>query len=161
MTNPKAGTHPKKREKVFEEMARCQKADTKMIPRAPFVRLVKQIAKELNDRGENPHLEQIAPVVRWSKSAVEALQVGSEAHLSGLLHDSNLLAVHANRKTLYVKDLQLARIIRGEVPHEVHNPPVEYGGLRDPENLAYVDGSSSTDEDDEEEYANHENDDED
>ena len=42
-----------------------------------------------------------------------ALQEASEAYLVGLFEDTNLCAIHARRVTIAVKDLQLARRIRG------------------------------------------------
>jgi histone H3 len=37
-----------------------------------------------------------------------------EAYLVGLFEDTNLCAIHAKRITVMVKDIQLARRIRGE-----------------------------------------------
>lgn len=51
---------------------------------------------------------------RIQASALLALQEASEAYLVGLMEDSNLCAIHANRVTITPKDLQLARRIRGE-----------------------------------------------
>jgi histone H3 len=43
-----------------------------------------------------------------------ALQEASEAYLVGLFEDTNLIAIHAKRVTIFGKDMQLARRIRGE-----------------------------------------------
>ena len=44
-----------------------------------------------------------------------ALQDASdEAYLVGLFEDTNLCAIHATRVTIFPKDIQLARRIRGE-----------------------------------------------
>ena len=45
--------------------------------------------------------------------ALEALQEASEAMLVKLFEDSNLCALHAKRKTLLVKDMQLAKRLTG------------------------------------------------
>jgi len=50
---------------------------------------------------------------KWSKYALEALQHAAESYLVHLFEDSNLCALHAKRVTLLVKDMQLARRIRG------------------------------------------------
>jgi len=50
---------------------------------------------------------------RWKASALLALQEMAEAHLVGLFEDSNLCAIHAKRVTIMVRDIQLARRIRG------------------------------------------------
>ena len=41
------------------------------------------------------------------------MQEAAEAHLVGLFEDANLCAIHAKRVTIMVKDMQLARRIRG------------------------------------------------
>ena len=43
-----------------------------------------------------------------------ALQEAAEAYIVGLFEDTNLCALHAKRVTIMVKDLQLARRIRGD-----------------------------------------------
>ena len=52
--------------------------------------------------------------IRVQSNALLALQEASEAYLVGLLEDTNLCAIHANRVTIQPKDIQLARRIRGE-----------------------------------------------
>ena len=51
----------------------------------------------------------------WTKGAVEALHEGTEAYMTGLMEDANLLAIHAKRYMVQPRDIQLARRIRGEV----------------------------------------------
>ena len=46
--------------------------------------------------------------------AILALQEASEAYLVSLFEDTNLCAIHAKRVTIFPKDVQLARRIRGE-----------------------------------------------
>lgn len=50
---------------------------------------------------------------RWKADALLALQEMSEAYLVSLFEDANLCAIHAKRVTIMVKDMQLARRIRG------------------------------------------------
>jgi histone H3/H4 len=50
---------------------------------------------------------------RWQRDALLALQEASEAYLVGLLEDANLCAIHAKRVTIMIRDIQLARRIRG------------------------------------------------
>jgi len=54
------------------------------------------------------------PGMRWQASALYALHVASEDFLVRLLEDANLLALHARRVTVQLKDLALARRIRGD-----------------------------------------------
>ena len=57
--------------------------------------------------------ETMGPECKWSRSSIEPLQRAAEDYLIGILEDSNFCAQHANRVTLSVKDVQLARRIRG------------------------------------------------
>lgn len=50
---------------------------------------------------------------RWQSTALQALKEATEAFLVHLLEDSNFCAIHANRVTIMIKDMQLARRIRG------------------------------------------------
>jgi len=43
-----------------------------------------------------------------------ALQSAAESYITGLFEDALLCAIHAGRVTLMLKDLHLARRIRGE-----------------------------------------------
>mmetsp|Transcript_14193 Transcript_14193/g.25395 ORF Transcript_14193/g.25395 Transcript_14193/m.25395 type:complete len:201 (+) Transcript_14193:349-951(+) len=51
---------------------------------------------------------------KWQASALRALQESSEAYLVSIFHDAYLCALHARRVTLMVKDIHLARRIRGD-----------------------------------------------
>lgn len=50
---------------------------------------------------------------RWQVEALLALQEAAEEYLVHLFEDANLCAIHAKRVTIMVKDIQLARRIRG------------------------------------------------
>lgn len=73
-----------------------------MIRKLPFQRLVREIAQEFRSD------------LRFQSSAILALQEAAEHYLVSLFEDTNLCAIHANRVTIQVKDLQLARRIRGD-----------------------------------------------
>ena len=45
---------------------------------------------------------------------MNAIQEASEAYLVGLFKDINLVTLHAKRVTIMPKDMQLARMLRGE-----------------------------------------------
>jgi len=70
--------------------------------RLPFQRLVREIAQDFRSD------------LRFQAAAVLALQEASEAYLACLFQDTNLIAIHAKRVTIFPKDIQLARRIRGE-----------------------------------------------
>jgi histone H3 len=87
---------------ALREIRRFQKSTELLIKRAPFQRLVREIAQDYKSD------------LRFQQSAVEALQEASEAYAVGLFEDTNLCAIHARRVTIMPKDMQLARRIRGE-----------------------------------------------
>ena len=107
----KAGTARKPRRYrpgtvALREIRRFQKSSELLIRKAPFARLVREVAEEFGAK-ENK-------VYRFQSTAVLALQEASEAYLIGLFEDTNLCAIHARRVTIMPKDMQLARQIRGE-----------------------------------------------
>ena len=52
--------------------------------------------------------------LRIMSNAVMALQEAAEAYLVALFEHSRLCALHAKRVTIFPKDLELSRRIRGE-----------------------------------------------
>ena len=87
---------------ALREIRRYQKSTDLLIKKAPFQRLVREIAQDFKAD------------LRFQSSAVMALQESCEAYLVGLFEDTNLCAIHAKRVTIMPKDMQLARRIRGE-----------------------------------------------
>ena len=51
---------------------------------------------------------------RWAKGAVDALHEAAETYLVGMMEDANLLAIHAKRYTIQLRDIQLACHIHGD-----------------------------------------------
>jgi histone H3 len=88
---------------ALREIKRYQKSTELLIRKAPFQRLVKEIASEI-----------VTDQLRFQSGAVAALQEAVESYLVGLFEDSNLCALHTKRVTVMSKDIQLARRIRGE-----------------------------------------------
>ena len=87
---------------ALREIRRYQKSTALLIRKAPFQRLVKEIAATFRSD------------LRFQSSAVMALQEAAEAYLVGLFEDTNMCAIHARRVTITPKDMALARRIRGE-----------------------------------------------
>ena len=52
--------------------------------------------------------------LRWTKSALLALQEAAESYLIYLFEDGVLAMAHAKRKTVQPRDVQLARRLRGD-----------------------------------------------
>ena len=87
---------------ALREIRHYQKKTNLLIKRAPFARLVKEIAHSSRQD------------LRFQSSAISALQEAAEAYIVGLFEDANLCAIHVKRITIMPKDIQLARRIRGE-----------------------------------------------
>ena len=86
---------------ALKEIRHYQKTTDLLIRRAPFIRLCKEVSQDMGF------------LYRFQSNAIAALQEASEAFLVGLFEDTNLIAIHAKRKTIMPKDMQLARRIRG------------------------------------------------
>ncbi len=87
---------------ALREIRRYQKSTDLLIRKLPFQRLVREIAQDYRSD------------LRFQSNAILALQEASEAYLTGLFTDTNLVAIHAKRVTILPKDIQLSRRIRGE-----------------------------------------------
>ena len=90
-------------EGALKEIRRLQRTTDLLIRKLPFARLVREVQQGFVQRE-----------MRWQAAAIVALQEAAEAHLVALFQDANLCAIHAKRVTLMVRDLQLARRIRGQ-----------------------------------------------
>ena len=96
-------THPHiHTQQALREIRKYQKSTDLLIRKAPFQRLVREVAQDFKSD------------LRFQSTAVLALQEAAEAYLVGLFEDTNLCAIHAKRVTIMPKDIQLARRIRGE-----------------------------------------------
>lgn len=79
-----------------------QKITDLIIPRAPFQRLVREIA--LKEK----------PDAYISNLAYDALQESAEAYIVAMFEDALLMTAHRKRVTLNLKDVQLAQHMRGD-----------------------------------------------
>lgn len=87
---------------AIREIRKYQRSTNLLIRKLPFQRLVKSLAGEVKSG------------LRFQSSAILALQEAVESYLVGLFEDTNLCAIHARRVTIMVRDIKLARRIRGE-----------------------------------------------
>lgn len=87
----------------LKEIRRFAKGPDMCIRRVVFQMVVKEITWEIDNS------------YRFHSQAILAIQEAAEAYMIGLFEDTNLCAAHAKRVTIYPKDMQLARRIRGEV----------------------------------------------
>lgn len=87
---------------ALREIRRYQKGTDLLLRKAPFQRLVRELACQGKDG------------LRFQSSAVLAIQEAAEAYLISLLADANLCAIHTRRVTIMPRDVALARRLRGE-----------------------------------------------
>ncbi len=87
---------------ALREIRKYQKNTDLLLRKLPFQRLVREVAQDFKTE------------LRFQSHAIAALQEASEAYLVNLFEDTNLCAIHAKRVTIFPKDMQLARRIRGE-----------------------------------------------
>ena len=87
---------------ALREIRKYQKNTDLLMRKAPFQRLVREIACDIKSD------------LRMQSTALLALQEAAEAYMVGLLQDTNQCAIHAKRVTIMPKDMRLAQRIRGE-----------------------------------------------
>lgn len=89
---------------ALREIRKFQRSTDLLIRKLPFARVVREETQRyLRSRD-----------FRWQAEALLALQEAAEAYLVSIFEDSNLCAIHAKRVTVMVRDIQLARRIRGD-----------------------------------------------
>lgn len=91
----------REREVMFlKEVVKLQNMRQPMIPRAAFMRLIRELVLNTG-RAE-----------RISDKAFDALQTAAETYITQILQDSYMLTMHRTRITLQVKDLKLLLVLR-------------------------------------------------
>lgn len=99
---------PKRRLNATEEIIELQKSTQLLIPRAPFLRVVREILHDIN------------PELLIQKQACEALQESSEMYLVQTFEDALLLAEHRRCVTVDAKDVKLVQRLRA--PESRYSP---------------------------------------
>jgi histone H3 len=87
---------------ALRQIRKYQRGTELLLRKAPFQRLLREVAQSQKEG------------LRWSASAVAAVQEATESYIISLLSDANLCALHTRRVTAMPRDLQLARRLRGE-----------------------------------------------
>lgn len=90
--------------RALQEIRRFQKSVELLIPKQPFLRLIREIVAS----SERSSFE----IKRLKKDAVVALQEAAESELVSLLEYTNLAAIHANRVTIQPKDIKFIKRIK-------------------------------------------------
>jgi histone H3 len=99
---------------AIRQIRKHQKTTELLIRKAPFQRLVRQIADDVTPRVTRDGAELWN--VRFQGVAMEALQEAAEQFLTGVLSDAYRLTLHANRVTIEPKDVRLVLELRGDKP---------------------------------------------
>lgn len=105
---PAAGfvkTHRRTRPGIIalREIRRYQNSGDLIIRKLPFQRLLREVLASVS-----------RTKFRIQASTVDAMQQAAEAYLVSVFEDAYLCTLHAKRVTLMVRDIQLARRIRGD-----------------------------------------------
>ncbi len=95
-------TSPKKRRfkpgtVALREIRKEQQNINYSIPRAPFKKLLQEIAQYFGDN------------LRFSKDSVDMIQTYIETYIITILDNSNLIAIHNKKQSVKSKDIHLAR----------------------------------------------------
>ena len=104
-------------ERTAERIRQAQRLDREfMIPRAPFTRCTRYVVDGFTPRED--------PGFQIQQAALDALQAACESYITRLLESANLCTIQGRRVQLEARDLELVRILRGEVsPHAVVDAP--------------------------------------
>lgn len=96
---------------ALREIRRYQRSTENLIPKKPFMKLVKEILLDV------PYENPVGYYnMRMQSSALLALQEASESFITHLFEDANLCAIHANRVTVMPKDMYLSARLSGIDP---------------------------------------------
>ena len=87
---------------ALREIKKFQKSTDLLIRKAPFQRLIRELAEKQKSG------------LKWQSAACAAMQEATESYVVSLLSDTNLCAIQAKRVTIMPKDIQLAKRLRGE-----------------------------------------------
>ena len=94
--------------KSLKEIRKAQKAVSLLIPRAAFIRVVRDISERLCKMMSSDVFE----LVRWQFSALACIQEAAEDFLIDFLNDSYIAAAHAHRVILMNKDFSVVSRLR-------------------------------------------------
>lgn len=96
---------------VRKEIKKLQKVVTLLIPKAPFARCMKRVVQSLSVRQGNQ-------TNRAMLDSVWCMHEATESFMVRLMEDAQKAAFHAKRLTIYPKDINFARHMRGEIDSE-------------------------------------------
>jgi histone H3/H4 len=96
---------------VLQDIHQFQNSTESLIPKRAFQRLVREITQETANDISNG-TDFFPGPYRYQREALEALQEGTEMFFVNLFEDTNMVAAHTKRVTIYPKDMQLVQKLR-------------------------------------------------
>ena len=91
---------------LLREIRRYQKSTDLLIAKAPYLRVIRELARKHKTPDDCKY--------RWQGAAILASQTAAEDYLTRQFKDANVCAIHSKRCTIMPKDIQLVRRIKGE-----------------------------------------------
>lgn len=90
---------------VLREIAYYQQATRNLIPKSPFISIVRGAMSDISKSSKGQQM-------RFTATSLDMLQEAFEAHLTSLSEAAYYCTMHAKRCTLFPKDLRLIRTIK-------------------------------------------------
>lgn len=92
---------------ALREIRKYQMTASTLVPKAPLVRLIREIAQDYGAWGEG---------WRFQQAAIDAIHTAVESELTSQFQATNLGAIHARRVTIFPKDMLHARAMHSVLP---------------------------------------------
>lgn len=90
--------------KALREIRKYQKSTDTLLRRAPFQRLVREVAQDYKND------------LRFQAAAIDQIQEAAEAYLVQIMEEANMAAIHTKRCTIMPHDMRFAlRVVNGRV----------------------------------------------
>lgn len=107
---------------ALREIRRYQKSTELLIKKAPFSRLVRQVACELRPSNNDPPSSAASGCqYRFQASAIAALQQSAEDYLAQFFEKTNRCCIHRKCVTIQPKDMKLVIQLTEKDSSVVHN----------------------------------------
>ncbi len=88
--------------KALWAIKRLQKSTDLLVPKRPIGRLIREIVQDLFPGAD----------LRFRRGAMEALHAIAEVYITEYFQDGMVVSVSEQRKTLFVRDLRVAQMLR-------------------------------------------------
>jgi len=107
-------TRKRRKDHAFKEIVKYQKSCNHLIPNAPFARLVRML---LEEAAGNSYGFLNGQSLKITKECLVCLHEACEIYLTTYFEDLNLLARHATRVTVMVRDIEALKYLKRSNSH--------------------------------------------